>query len=97
MPGGDRTGPLGQGPRTGGGFGYCNENQGIGRGFRRGFARGLGRGFGRGRAFFGGYGAQLRPYRQADEVTELKDYAKNLEEELKEIKNEITEIEKNKK
>jgi hypothetical protein len=89
MPGGDRTGPLGQGPKTGGGFGLCTGNRRIGRG--------LGRGFGRGRAFFGGYGAQLRPYSQADEVTDLKNYAKNLEEELKEIKNEITEIEKNKK
>lgn len=26
MPGFDRTGPLGQGPMTGGGFGYCREN-----------------------------------------------------------------------
>lgn len=30
MPNQDRTGPLGQGPRTGGGFGAC---RGGGRGF----------------------------------------------------------------
>ena len=35
MPGQDRTGPLGQGPLTGRGFGPC------GRGFRRGFGRAL--------------------------------------------------------
>jgi Family of unknown function (DUF5320) len=36
MPGFDRTGPLGQGPRTGGGFGYCGSSAGAGRfgGFR---------------------------------------------------------------
>ena len=38
MPGRDGTGPMGQGPRTGGGMGPC------GRGFGRGFR---GRGFGR--------------------------------------------------
>lgn len=40
MPGFDRTGPLGQGPMTGRGMGYC------GKGFSRG------RGFGMGRRFF---------------------------------------------
>ena len=41
MPGQDRTGPQGYGPKTGGGFGPC------GAGFRRGFGGGRGRGFGR--------------------------------------------------
>jgi hypothetical protein len=61
MPGYDRTGPWGQGPRTGGGFGVCgtpaqeteanvrNYNWGFGR---RG-GRGLQRGFRRGFCFFG--------------------------------------------
>ncbi len=52
MPGGDRTGPLGLGPRTGRAMGYCAGyplpgfmNPGFGRGFR--FLRGgFGRGFG---------------------------------------------------
>jgi len=52
MPGGDRTGPEGKGPMTGGGFGYCAGDN------RPAYAapvggRGLGRGFGRGRGFFG--------------------------------------------
>ena len=61
MPGGDRTGPLGLGPRTGREVGYCagfgvpgyvNPRSGFGRGFGRGWSRGVGRGFwGRDRGF----------------------------------------------
>lgn len=57
MPGGDRTGPLGGGTRTGRGLGYCSgyeqagytvpqPAQGLGLGFRWG-GRGCGRGYGR--------------------------------------------------
>ena len=49
MPGGDRTGPMGQGPITGKGLGDC-------RGFGRGFRRGPGFGRGRGLGFRGGFG-----------------------------------------
>jgi len=56
MPFGDRTGPLGFGPRTGRGRGYCSGfptpgfmNPGPGFGFGRGW-------FGRGRGFGGGRG-----------------------------------------
>jgi len=73
MPGYDRTGPWGQGPRTGGGFGGCgpraqdaeNDIRFYGRGF--GGGRGLQRGFRRGFCFFGrgrggiGYGAGWFP------------------------------------
>jgi len=64
MPGGDRTGPLGQGPRTGRGLGWCNDNDrpgyadpapgrglGLGRGRGAVMGRGLGRGGGRGRGW----------------------------------------------
>jgi len=59
MPGGDRTGPWGLGPRTGRAAGYCSGynmpgygNPGYGRGFGRGGGRGFGRGvWGRGRGF----------------------------------------------
>lgn len=49
MPGGDRTGPAGAGPRTGRGMGYCSGYNWAGYanrapGFRGGF--GAGRGFG---------------------------------------------------
>jgi len=61
MPGGDRTGPRGLGPRTGRAVGYCAgynmpgyANPGFGRGFGFGRGRGFGRGFqGRGRGFWG--------------------------------------------
>ena len=59
MPFGDRTGPLGQGPMTGRGAGYCAgyETPGYANpgGFGFGFGRGRGRGFGRGygRGFYG--------------------------------------------
>ena len=47
MPGGDRTGPMGAGPLTGGGFGSCGSFAGS-RGYSRG-GRGAGQGgFGRG-------------------------------------------------
>jgi len=60
MPGYDRSGPMGQGPRTGGGFGYCSPRAGgnasgwTGGGVGRGVGRG-GRpwGGGRGRCFGG--------------------------------------------
>ena len=56
MPRGDGTGPMGQGPMTGRGLGYCSgyPHPGFmnpGPGFGRGFGRGWGRGFGRGRGF----------------------------------------------
>jgi len=59
MPGGDRTGPAGEGPKTGRRMGYCvgnehpgfvnlysNWGKGYGRGFRGGFGHGRGFGFG---------------------------------------------------
>ncbi len=59
MPQGDRTGPQGQGPKTGRGRGKCNpkgvipapqdqNGKGTGRGQGRGSGRGAGRGTGRG-------------------------------------------------
>ncbi|HPY76730.1 MAG TPA: DUF5320 domain-containing protein [Anaerohalosphaeraceae bacterium] len=55
MPGGDRTGPMGQGPMTGRGAGYCAgfgmpgyANPGFGYGMGRGMGRGMGWGMGRG-------------------------------------------------
>jgi len=71
MPNRDKTGPLGQGPTTGRGFGPC------GKGKSRGFGFGLGRGFGRGLCRF----QSLSDYRKALEE-ELEDVKKQ-EEELK--------------
>jgi len=54
MPGFDRTGPMGQGPMTGGGFGRCGNRRNLDdvpqdRGLGRRLRRGRGPGFGRGR------------------------------------------------
>lgn len=60
MPGFDRTGPMGMGPRTGGGFGLCGPGPVVGRGAGyRGAFFGAGRGGypyggGRGRVWGGG-------------------------------------------
>ena len=93
MPFGDGTGPLGQGPMTGRGLGYCGgygapgRFQGWGRGMGRGFRRGFGRGFGRGYGFgWAGYNA---PY---DEKTVLENRMKFLEDELKYVKDRLKEI-----
>lgn len=48
MPFGDQTGPLGQGPMTGRGKGYCKGNAAPG-GFNRAPGLGMGRGAGAGR------------------------------------------------
>lgn len=63
MPGGDKTGPMGQGPRTGRKLGYCSGNDtpgyekgfGAGRGMGRGRGSGRGQGLNRGRRG-GGFG-----------------------------------------
>ncbi len=72
MPGGDRTGPLGRGPRTGRGAGHCvgmsqpgfmNRTPGRGLGIRCGGGRGFGgaRGFGGGRGWRHRFYATGRP------------------------------------
>ncbi|MDY6837577.1 MAG: DUF5320 domain-containing protein [Thermodesulfobacteriota bacterium] len=55
MPGYDRSGPLGEGPRTGRGLGRCGNRSGTqrsdggpGRGARQDDGTPLGQGFGRG-------------------------------------------------
>jgi hypothetical protein len=91
MPGGDRTGPLGQGSLTGRGLGQCGAGLRRGLGFRRGFGIGLGRGF---------RWRMLAPTpTEVDYTTEpvnlnKTDEKKILEAELKEVKTEMQEIEK---
>lgn len=58
MPQGDRTGPTGQGPRTGRALGYCSGYDKPGN--TKGFDEGKGRGFGRGRGKGMGYGKGRR-------------------------------------
>ncbi len=106
MPGGDRTGPLGLGPMTGRAVGYCAgySGPGYGRGF--GLGRGRGRGFGRG-FWRRGRGLWWRgtfpePYyfpetNVKEEKTYLENLVKDLEEEIKAIRERIQDISKEKK
>lgn len=97
MPGGDRTGPYGLGPRTGRARGYCagfqvpgfmNPMPGLGWGFGRGGGRG--RGFRRGCWYY----PPVNPYPQTeDELTTLEDYKKRLETEKSSIEQEISNLE----
>jgi hypothetical protein len=114
MPGRDGTGPMGYGPRTGGGFGWCppvagaptaRPVYGVGRG-------GIPWGGGRGRAWGGrgrGYWRYAHPYADrfagpyygpppggpaaGDEASFLKDRVRDLEEELKAVKDRLQEVE----
>lgn len=92
MPFGDGTGPLGEGPMTGRGLGYCagyntpgyTKGVPMGRGF--GFGRGLG--FGWRRLF----PLTRAPATQNQERAVLEDQLKALEEQIKEIKKRIDEL-----
>lgn len=106
MPFGDGTGPLGQGPTTGRGLGYCSGYNQPGYSYsRRGW---FGRGFGRGRGWFGrGMGMGRRwfwqsfiPYQTPttkEEVDILKEEASVLRQELKEIESAIQDLKTKKK
>jgi len=85
MPNRDKTGPSGQGPATGRGFGPCGRGLGFGRGFGFGCGRGFGRGLGR---YFG----WNQPQTEAEQKQALVDYRKALEEELEDIKKQEEEL-----
>lgn len=84
MPGFNGTGPLGLGPGTGRGLGPC----GAGMGWRRGYGRWWARGFGRG---FWGYQPRIS---EKEEKEMLEDKVVGLEEELKAVKERLSEIKK---
>ncbi len=103
MPGFDGTGPMGAGPLTGGGRGYCGpygSTYGFyGPGFRAGF--GPGWGYGRGFGWSGyappyayPYGAPY-PYavRPEDELNMLKNQADMIRADLDAIKKRIESLE----
>jgi len=112
MPGGDGTGPIGRGPMTGRAAGFCSgysgpgyANPGYGRGLGRGWGRGFGRGYwGRGRGFWwrGDYtephyrNIYSKPSKE-EEKAYLEEMVNGLEEEIKDIRNRIQELSKEKK
>jgi hypothetical protein len=73
MPGGDRTGPMGAGPMTGRGAGFCGGSQMPGY---ANLGRCRGRGFGRGRSFAGG-GRGGRGFRHMFYATGLPGWARD--------------------
>ena len=103
MPGFDGTGPMGAGPMTGGGRGYCVTPVGdvrspfggrsFGRGGRgRGWGRGFGRGFGFGWAGYPyAYGNSYAAFAYPDNFTP-KQEADMLKAEAKAMQDEIDAI-----
>jgi hypothetical protein len=98
MPGGDRTGPLGQGPMTGRRMGFCSGNEfagyatgAFGRGLARGFRGGQGRRGGFYRFANFGFGQNTEDAKQnrkksiEDEIDYLKNQINGLEAELKKL------------
>lgn len=96
MPGGNRTGPRGEGPMTGRGMGYCAE--GSATPMRSAFAMGQGRGFGRGRGFACGMPAKTLAMPQElskeQRVKNLEQQKVAAEYKLKEIERQIEELKK---
>jgi hypothetical protein len=101
MPGFDRSGPMGAGPMTGGGFGLCGgrvdagrASLGLGRGFRGGFGRGAGFGGNlRYRARGWGFGPLDRgPAGPADEKTILEAQVAGLRSELEVLQRRLADL-----
>jgi hypothetical protein len=95
MPGGDRTGPQGFGPRTGRGLGDCGTTDQSRLGFGFGFGRGRGwRNWARatgqpGWMRFGWWGATPSP---ADESELLNAQADQLQAQLDAVQQRLTEL-----
>jgi len=98
MPAGDRTGPWGQGPRTGRALGYCagfdspgyTRSFGGGMGMGRGFRYRGGRGFGR--RFYGRGGWWAPEYHQYSIPPFHGYYEPSGEDELKYLKTEAEQL-----
>ena len=104
MPGFDGTGPFGDGPMTGGGFGYCGTGRRPGYAVRGRpvygrFGAGRGPGFGRGRGLGRGFGVDYGYWRpgaidRKAELAELRREANDLKAYLKDLETKIAELEK---
>jgi len=109
MARGDKSGPMGQGPMTGRGLGYCagydspgfTNGFGGGRGQGRGFGggRGQGRGFGGGHTQGRGFGFNAPNATQFqgannDEISSLKAQAEALKMAQMEIERRLNNLEK---
>ncbi len=100
MPGFNRTGPRGGGPMTGGGRGYCLSSDWVGRP-RMGWGGGFGRGRGWRHRFWAtgipGHGWWSSPFGYGslapeEELEELKQEATYLEKELSMVRRQIEKL-----
>lgn len=96
MPRFNMTGPMGAGPFTGRGMGYCAQRNNGAVGYGRGAARGMGRGIGYGRGMGFRRGPGFEPvYYDGPVVSEkeiLEDEKAYLEEQLEAIKNTLSRL-----
>ncbi len=79
MPRRNGTGPMGYGPLTGRGMGYCRGGAGVGYGY--GYGMGRGAGFGRGLGW-GMYAPPVAPVSLAERKRMLEDELKDLDAQL---------------
>lgn len=96
MPGGDKTGPLGQGPLTGRRMGFCAGNENPGFSFNAGYRRRINQGY--------GAGMGRRRFRERDfEEKAFSEYKyerensakdNDLRNEIEKLKNQLTNLEK---
>lgn len=98
MPRLDGTGPMGQGAMTGRGMGNCQGNQqrlgvGNGRCNKNGNGRGNGQGMSFGFRHGQNFSSNIQPLKN-DELIFLKQKAGNMENNLNNIKERISELEK---
>jgi hypothetical protein len=92
MPGGDRTGPRGGGPLTGGGFGHCGGSSDLRRSSRVGFGFPPG-GFGRGRGRRNRFWTTGLPGWQRSGSWNPSDRLSDLTTEKRELQREVDELE----
>ncbi|SHL05638.1 hypothetical protein SAMN02745216_04536 [Desulfatibacillum alkenivorans DSM 16219] len=97
MPGGDGTGPLGNGPLTGRGAGFCGRGvrsagRGLGMGRGLGYGMGAGRGFGnRGFAQAGPVNADYVESGNQEELESLRSEVQALREAVNQLTKKETE------
>jgi hypothetical protein len=106
MPRGDRTGPLGEGPKTGRALGYCVGNEfpgyyysGVawGRGLGRRFRGGMGPGAGYGRGFhrrFGPFGGEFS--QGVSDKTLIENEIRILKDQLSSLEEQLSKLDETK-
>ena len=93
MPGGDRTGPMGQGSMTGRLLGFCTSNKWSGGAFSRiggGFGMGRGMGFRGNSPYF--TGSYTENYNSETEVEILNRQAIGLKDNLNQIEERLSQL-----